>query len=286
MVSYSYVPRNASPCLDLPHWVGLAILLGGGLGGSLVSLAPAQAQSTVQPTPSLTFGQPLPVANSGPVFVPVLPPGSEALSVQIPPAPSVSPSLTATTRLSPFTSAAASAPILSNQPRYVVYVRGGSNLLLEQVRRLEPGAFRRDLEGQPVIQAGLFTSEINAESLMDQLSVQGILAEVDELDSTIANVGGIGSLDTVGFGGNGANPGAASSFVSPFSPGPSAPFPSSPSLASTLPSPIPQAPIGPASSFNPNGLAALPSSTSAPYSGGLSSPGFGAPNGFNPGNVG
>jgi hypothetical protein len=67
-------------------------------------------------------------------------------------------------------------------PRYLVYLNGNSDLLLEQVRRIEPGAFRRDYNNDRVIQAGLFISEANAKEQIDRLSAQGILAQLDQVD--------------------------------------------------------------------------------------------------------
>lgn len=76
--------------------------------------------------------------------------------------------------------------------RYVVYVNGNSDLLLDQVRRIEPGAFRRSDGGRQVIQAGRFVSRANAQDLSSLLERQGILAQVQFLDdpSVPAGIGG------------------------------------------------------------------------------------------------
>ena len=67
--------------------------------------------------------------------------------------------------------------------RYVVYVNGDSDLLLNQVRRVESGAFRRSSGNGPgqVIQAGRFLSLNNAESRVLELEQRGILAQVETL---------------------------------------------------------------------------------------------------------
>lgn len=69
---------------------------------------------------------------------------------------------------------AASTP----EQRYQVYVNGDSPLLLEQVRRIEPGAFLQTVEGRQVIQAGLFDQPDGAEGQVAVLAAQGIGAEV------------------------------------------------------------------------------------------------------------
>ena len=65
--------------------------------------------------------------------------------------------------------------------QYVVFVNGGSDLLLEQVRMVEPTAFRTNHQGQTVIQAGRFNSPQNANSRLNELSRQGIGATVAEV---------------------------------------------------------------------------------------------------------
>ena len=70
--------------------------------------------------------------------------------------------------------------------QYVVYVNGTSDLLLSQIRRVEPGAFRTRFRNQSVIQAGRFVSQANARNQVNQLSRQGIVGFVE----TLANQGG------------------------------------------------------------------------------------------------
>jgi len=90
----------------------------------------------------------------------------------------------------------------------LVYVRGSSDLLLEQVQRLEPGAFRRDVDDQRVIQVGIFSTEANAQDLIRQLNAQGILAEVETVNEPVVGVGSGPSY------GGGPVPGAVASVVS------------------------------------------------------------------------
>ncbi len=58
--------------------------------------------------------------------------------------------------------------------RYFVLISGDSDLLLGQVRRVEPEAFRKAYKGRTVIQAGTFNSRENAAQRAAQLQAQGI----------------------------------------------------------------------------------------------------------------
>ncbi|MCS6815184.1 MAG: hypothetical protein NZ772_16645 [Cyanobacteria bacterium] len=62
---------------------------------------------------------------------------------------------------------------------YVVYVSGGDEATLAQVRQVEPGAFRRLRNGQSVIQAGAFVGQGNAMQRASQLQVLGLSAQVE-----------------------------------------------------------------------------------------------------------
>jgi hypothetical protein len=62
--------------------------------------------------------------------------------------------------------------------QYVVYVDGNSQLLLNQVRLVEPTAFVTTFEGRSVIQAGRFNSSQNAQQRVNQLTAQGIGAQM------------------------------------------------------------------------------------------------------------
>lgn len=54
--------------------------------------------------------------------------------------------------------------------QYRLVVEGSSDSLLRQVRQLIPDAFRRTIDGQRVIQAGLFEDQAEAEATQQQLS--------------------------------------------------------------------------------------------------------------------
>lgn len=81
-----------------------------------------------------------------------------------------------------------SAPIAApvNRPQYRVFVNGDSALVLQQVRRVEPGAFIQQFRGRQVIQAGVFSTEANARQRSEALAMQGITSEI-----TTSNVGSL-----------------------------------------------------------------------------------------------
>lgn len=66
--------------------------------------------------------------------------------------------------------------------QYLVLVNGSSDLLLQQVRQVEPGAFVNYVDGRSVIQAGRFSSYQNAQVRAGELSNFGIGAEVQATD--------------------------------------------------------------------------------------------------------
>ena len=78
------------------------------------------------------------------------------------------------------------SPIGGSSQRYLVFVNGDSPLLLEQIQRVEPGAFRRQHEGRTVIQAGLFLQQQNAQQQLAQLASQGIGAEMKQVEVATA----------------------------------------------------------------------------------------------------
>lgn len=71
---------------------------------------------------------------------------------------------------------------LSTGEQYLVLVNGNSDLLLQQVRQVEPGAFVNYVGGQSVIQAGRFNSYQNAQVRANELANFGIGAEVQATD--------------------------------------------------------------------------------------------------------
>jgi hypothetical protein len=62
--------------------------------------------------------------------------------------------------------------------QFVVVVTGSSDLLLNQVRLIEPTAFRTTFEGRSVIQAGRFNLASNAQQRVVDLAAQGVTAEM------------------------------------------------------------------------------------------------------------
>ncbi|MEM1311187.1 MAG: hypothetical protein AAF892_07535 [Cyanobacteria bacterium P01_D01_bin.71] len=72
--------------------------------------------------------------------------------------------------------------------QYIVLVSGSSDLLLAQVRQVEPGAFVNYVGGQSLIQAGRFSSYQNAQNRANELASFGIGAEVQAANSTGASV--------------------------------------------------------------------------------------------------
>lgn len=72
--------------------------------------------------------------------------------------------------------------------QFVVLVNGNSNLLLQQVRQVEPGAFVNFIDGSSVIQAGRFNSFQNAQFRTDELALLGIGAQVKSTMPTSAPI--------------------------------------------------------------------------------------------------
>jgi hypothetical protein len=70
-------------------------------------------------------------------------------------------------------------PISGTQ--YVVHVGGQSDRVLDQVRLVEPTAFKTTFEGRPVIQAGRFNSAQNAQQRVLQLASQGLGSQTVEV---------------------------------------------------------------------------------------------------------
>lgn len=152
----------------------LSILTGlSGLSGAIAlsgwAIAPAQAEPA----------QPMLIAQQ--IVDGLPPPPSIPPSMALPP---VSPATTVTP--APQTGI---APVQSTRPtlqtgvasvgeRYAVFVNGDSPLLLEQVRKVESGAFLQDREGRRVIQAGIFSDSSRATQQAAALEAEGIGAEV------------------------------------------------------------------------------------------------------------
>jgi hypothetical protein len=90
----------------------------------------------------------------------------------------------------------------SNEERFfLVLINGNSPLLLNQVRRVEAGAFLQNREGQQIIQAGLFRQREGAKQQADALEEQGIEAEIVAVEVPVAAVDSppLDSSDDVSF---------------------------------------------------------------------------------------
>ncbi|MEO1126590.1 MAG: hypothetical protein AAFX95_21330 [Cyanobacteria bacterium J06639_16] len=71
--------------------------------------------------------------------------------------------------------------------RYMVYVNGNSPLLLDQVRLVQPDAFRQQYNGRSVIQAGLYNSEQNAREQVQRLANSGIGADITSVQRAVSS---------------------------------------------------------------------------------------------------
>jgi len=90
------------------------------------------------------------------------------------------------TPLPPLPGNSAVSPVTGDQ--YLVLVSGSSDLLLQQVRQVEPGAFVNYVDGRSVIQAGRFNAYENAQYRADELASFGISAEVQSTDYASAPI--------------------------------------------------------------------------------------------------
>jgi hypothetical protein len=117
-----------------------------------------------------------------------LPPSPAFSGEQLPP-PQLQPAQPTpfvTTPTSPAFQPASPAPYSSegfDLQRYLVLVNGDSPLLLEQVRKVESGAFLQNYDGRRVIQAGSFVEPNRAQQQQQRLESQGIGAEVIAITS-------------------------------------------------------------------------------------------------------
>lgn len=66
---------------------------------------------------------------------------------------------------------------------YLVYVNSPNSTQLEQVKQLEPAAFMRQYQGKSVIQAGVFSQQLNATNIAKQLQSQGIATRIVNLST-------------------------------------------------------------------------------------------------------
>jgi N-acetylmuramoyl-L-alanine amidase len=74
----------------------------------------------------------------------------------------------------------------ADNANYRVYVPGSSDLLRTRVNAVEAGAFRTTVNGQTVIQAGLFSESARAEELRQRLIQAGLPAQINQETGAIA----------------------------------------------------------------------------------------------------
>jgi len=113
------------------------------------------------------------------------PPSDQFPSVIVPRDPTL-PTLEPAPGPYPSNPAPISAPPTRTLPSrtYLVYVNGNSPLMLEQVKRVEPEAFRKEYRGRTVIQVGQFIDQSNAKRRAEALRDQGIRAEVAQVSGS------------------------------------------------------------------------------------------------------
>ena len=65
----------------------------------------------------------------------------------------------------------------SASAQFVVFVSGDDSATLQRVRTISPNAFVTNINNQPAVQAGIFNSEISADSLAISLQQAGLTAQ-------------------------------------------------------------------------------------------------------------
>jgi len=75
------------------------------------------------------------------------------------------------------------SPTPAKADSYLVYVNDSNSTRLEQVKQLEPAAFMRQFQGKSVIQAGVFSQQLNASNIARQLQSQGIATRIVNLST-------------------------------------------------------------------------------------------------------
>ena len=152
--------------------------------------------------------------------------------------------------------------------QYLVLVNGSSNMLLQQVRQVEPGAFVNYIGGRSMIQAGRFNSFQNAQVRADELAGFGIGAEVQETDYAGAPIPVTPPSDyaltyptggqSIASGGQ-LPPGTVAATPSAIEFGQAPPFPSS--SAAAFPPPVPTATFPTSAPLPPNTVTPPPVSS-------------------------
>jgi len=90
--------------------------------------------------------------------------------------------------------------------QYLIYVNDTSNTTLNQVRTVEPTAFRTSFQGRSVIQAGRFNMTGNAQQRVSDLAALGVRAELAQVAAAIPYYAQTPALPGNVYASNGALP--------------------------------------------------------------------------------
>lgn len=151
-------------CVRTGIWIAIASVI------STSAIDPIKLLAQTLPPPPPRERAPLPtVAPSAPLpTIPVQPiPGQPRQPQIVPPTPNER-----------VFEAPRPNPVQLSPGRFRVLVENDSPFVLQQVRSIQPDAFIQTIEGRRVIQAGLFSSEINARQQVALLANQGVRARV------------------------------------------------------------------------------------------------------------
>ncbi|PSR19057.1 hypothetical protein C8255_04170 [filamentous cyanobacterium CCP3] len=122
--------------------------------------------------------------------------------------------------------------------QYLIYVNDTSEAVLNQVRQVEPTAFRTTFQGRSVIQAGRFNMTANAQQRITDLGALGVGAEMAQVAAAVPSYASTAALPANVYASNGDLP-----------PLPDAAFPQAPVTAGVpvpaLPPSVAQVPPAP-----------------------------------------
>lgn len=90
--------------------------------------------------------------------------------------------------------------------QYLIYVNDTSNATLNQVRIVEPTAFRTNFQGRSVIQAGRFNMTGNAQQRVSDLSALGVRGEMAQVAAAVPSFAQTPTLPSNVYAANGTLP--------------------------------------------------------------------------------
>ncbi len=165
--------------------------------------------------------------------------------------------------------AAALPQVPTSGQQYLIYVRDTSDATLNQVRLIEPTAFRTTFQGQSVIQAGRFNMAGNAQQRVIDLAALGVSAQMAEVAAAVPSYTATAALPANVYASNGDLPPLPDTAFPTATVNPAVPVPALPPTVAQAPPPGPgvaQAPLpGPGSvefGQQPNyGVPAAPTTT-------------------------